>query len=139
MLKIAKKNKKKSLELKIKLHQLDVRNFTLSNKFDAAISLFNVVGYQATNSDFASFLENTHSHLKKGAMLLLYCWYLSAVHNDPLRNKESEISISKNKKIICYALSMSHHNNTFDVKFYFLGIDQDKITSEVKETHTVKP
>jgi SAM-dependent methyltransferase len=62
----------------------DLRDVRLDRKFDAALSLFHVMSYQTTNSDFAEALATARAHLNPGGILLFDYWYGPAVlHEKP--------------------------------------------------------
>jgi len=55
------------LNNKIKLILQDVRKITLPKKFDTVMCMFNVIGYQNSNSDLELMLSGVSKHLKKGS------------------------------------------------------------------------
>lgn len=57
----------------------DARAYRAGRTFDAVISLFHVMSYQATNADLAAALETAAAHLHPGGIFLFDCWYGPAV------------------------------------------------------------
>ncbi len=106
----------------------DVSKFTLSKKFDAAVSLFHVMSYLAVNEVFIESLKNIYNHLKKGGLFIFDFWYGPAVLTQrpslivkKLTNGESFIKRTAIPKInfnedvvdIHYKLSIKNKNNHF--------------------------
>lgn len=59
--------------------QADVRSLELGRRFDAAIMMFAVLSYQATNADLAVTLANLRRHLATGGLVIADFWYGPAV------------------------------------------------------------
>ena len=78
MLKIAGNRAKKS-NLDIKFKHGDVRNFKVNKKFDFAMAMFNVIGYQIENQDIEKTLKSIYKTLKKDSLFVFDCWYGPAV------------------------------------------------------------
>lgn len=78
MLAIAKaKAEQGSLDLE--LIEGDVRELDLSRTFDAAISMFAVLGYQTSNEDVARMLMGVRKHLVTGGLFIFDAWFGPAV------------------------------------------------------------
>ena len=50
--------------------KLDIRDFSLSRRFDCCLALFAVLGYITSNSDFEIVLKNVRNHLKMGGLFV---------------------------------------------------------------------
>lgn len=61
----------------------DVRHVRLHETFDAVISLFHVVSYQASNQDLQSCFATARDHLRPGGVFVFDCWYGPGVLSDP--------------------------------------------------------
>jgi SAM-dependent methyltransferase len=59
--------------------QGDARTVRLGRTFDAVISLFHVMSYQATNVDLAAAFETARAHLHHDGVFVFDCWYGPAV------------------------------------------------------------
>ena len=122
MLEIAKE---KTRNLPIDFKCCDNSNFYLDKKFDMAIAMFNVVGYQTENDAMEGMLKSTANCLKEGGLLVFDCWYLPAVLKDRPFDKEKEMDgvVRKTKQ-------------TLDIEKNFLNInlqvfkDGEKIVDE---------
>jgi SAM-dependent methyltransferase len=59
---------------RVQLLSGDLRSFRLGQKFDAALLMFAVLGYQIGNADVLSALRSARSHLYDGGLLVLDAW-----------------------------------------------------------------
>ncbi|MDQ5893183.1 MAG: hypothetical protein QG640_194 [Patescibacteria group bacterium] len=82
------KEKLKEAGSKIKLLQGDTSMKSLGTKFDAVVSLFNVIGYQTTVEALDTYLAFSNKHLKKGGLLAFDAWYQPAIVLSRPQNKE---------------------------------------------------
>ena len=78
MLSIAReKIAKTNLASKIEILHADASKLSGIKQHDVAISMFNVIGYQTTNQQFAGFLKNIYQALKPGGLLMFDLWQSS--------------------------------------------------------------
>ena len=61
----------------------DVRNVEVGRAFDAVISMFAVMGYQATDADLAAAFATARRHLEPGGLFLFDIWNGAAVTASP--------------------------------------------------------
>lgn len=119
--------------------QGDMRNLRLHKKFDAVISLFNVICYQTSNADLRAAFETARSHIKRGGLFMFDCWYGPAVlRNLPSvrikRVEDEAIKITRIAEPRVYP-----NENRVDVKYtIFLRDKKTGKTDELKELHTVR-
>jgi 2-polyprenyl-3-methyl-5-hydroxy-6-metoxy-1,4-benzoquinol methylase len=78
MINIAKEKASKN-NVNVDFHVMNLCNLRLNKKFDACISMFNVIGYITNNNDLLNALSNIREHLKKGALFIFDFWYGPAV------------------------------------------------------------
>ena len=65
-------------------HVGDVRTFRTDRRFDAALMMFAVLGYQLEDDDVHAALRTARVLLRDGGLLLFDCWYGPAVlHQQP--------------------------------------------------------
>src|ERR1700681_3320189 len=68
----------------LRFEQGDIRDVDLGQKFDAALMMFAVLGYQVENRDVLAALKTARRHLERDGLLILDFWYGSAVlHQRP--------------------------------------------------------
>ncbi len=61
----------------------DVRTVRLGRRFDAAVSLFAVMGYQIEDGDFVAAARTAAAHLARGGLFVFDVWYGPAVLASP--------------------------------------------------------
>ena len=59
----------------VPLHQADMADFTLGDKFDVITCLFSSIGYVRTKERLASTLRSMKLHLRPGGVILLEPWF----------------------------------------------------------------
>jgi len=87
MLKIAKQ-KAKSKGVKLSLYKGDAQTFRLPKKFDAAIAMFAVMGYQITPQVFLKALKRVRAHLVPGGLFTYDVWFGPAVVADLPKDRQ---------------------------------------------------
>jgi SAM-dependent methyltransferase len=114
-------------------------DFKIDKKFDAAISLFHVMSYQATNEEIEKTLTNINEHLIEGGLFIFDFWYGPAVLSElpASRTKQfesNELAITRQS-----ASTMDYEQNCVNVNFE-VNI-RDKISGKshhVTELHKMR-
>lgn len=60
--------------------QGDIRSFHMQRSYDAVLSLFHVLSYQASNQDVQAVFARAAEHLKPGGIFVFDFWYSPAVY-----------------------------------------------------------
>jgi SAM-dependent methyltransferase len=63
----------------IEFREADIRKLNLGQRFDAALMMFTVLGYQFTNADLMGALSSVRRHLDVGGLFIFDVWYGPAV------------------------------------------------------------
>ena len=137
MLEIARK---KAADQKkcISFVQQDIRRLDLPQKFDAAVAMFAVMGYQTTNHDFEDTLTSVRRHLNTGGLFIFDVWFGPAVLTQKPTDRVKIIE-QTDKKIIRYAHPVLNIiNHTVEVNYTMLEIAGDKVLTETKESHLMR-
>lgn len=111
--------------------QGDVRTVRLEKAFDAVISLFHVMSYQASNDDLRAAFATVNEHLAPGGCFLFDCWYGPGVLRDlpAVRVKRME---DERIEFVRIAEPVMHPNdNLVDVAYQ--AIITDKLTGNVEK------
>lgn len=122
----------------ITLHQKDVRFFDMKRKFDFAMAMFNVIGYQTTNDDINSTFKNVSSNLKPSGLFLFDCWYAPAVIADPPTDRVKEIKLSRSRVIRLTQSTLLHQKNIVQIMFHVFSLAGKNLTDESVETHQMR-
>jgi SAM-dependent methyltransferase len=75
----------------IEFREGDIRKLNLGQRFDAALMMFTVLGYQLTDADLMGTLASVRRHLDGGGLFIFDVWYGPAVLAE--RPGERQISI----------------------------------------------
>jgi len=123
---------------KVRFQRGDIRTVDPAQKFDAALIMFAVLGYQAENNDVLSTLQAAHRNLKRGGLLIFDVWYGPAVlHERP--SDRVKVIPTKSGKILRVAsgeLDVAHH--TCDVRFRLWRLVEGQAATELEETHRMR-
>ena len=63
----------------IEFHEADIRKLSLGQRFDAALMMFTVLGYQLSEADLMGTLSSVRRHLDGGGLFIFDVWYGPAV------------------------------------------------------------
>lgn len=119
--------------------QGDARTVRTGEKYDAVISLFHVMSYQATNADIEAAFETAATHLSAGGVFLFDFWYGPAVlmQKPEVRVKRLEDS---EIKVVRIAEPVMHVNeNQVDVNYtVFIDVQSTGEMKQVQEKHKMR-
>jgi SAM-dependent methyltransferase len=118
--------------------QGDIRTVHLDRRFDAALILFAVLGYQNTNNDVLAALRTVRNHLNPGGIVLFDVWYGPAV----LTNKPSErlkvIPTAEGKVLRVASGELNTATHICKVQYHLWKIENDKVVAEITEEHSMR-
>lgn len=117
----------------------DVRDFHFDRRFDAAISMFSVLGYLTSNSDLHACFRRVRDHLQAGSLFIFEVWFgpaVLAMRPEPRRQRtvlldgetyerESTAEIDLLAQCCRLSYSMKRQDGTIadserhDVRFFF--------------------
>jgi len=138
MLKIAKQKIKKE-NLKIALHRENIQTVRLHKKFDAVISMFDVMGYQITNEAFEEALLTARTHLKKGGLFIFDVWFGPAVLKDIPKNNTKTVHNAKGEKIVRNSKCKTDIlNQTVEVCFETKKYSKKELITINRECHKMR-
>jgi SAM-dependent methyltransferase len=134
----SKKIKAEKLDSKIKIFKKDVRRFSFNEKFNNAMAMFNIIGYQTNNSDLEKTFRNVNANLKKGGLFVFDCWYMPAVLKDRPTDRVRSIKIGDRKIIRLTKSRLDLVKNIIEINFDVIDILKSSVVSEIKETHEMR-
>lgn len=139
MLAIAReKIKENNLGKKISLIKSDVSTMKLEKKFDVAMAMFNVIGYQTTNDNINGTISSTYNSLKKDGLFFFDCWYAPAVMKEKPTDRIREIVQGSTKTIRLTQSVLNTNTDTIDISFHVMEIKDNKVENDVHETHSMR-
>jgi SAM-dependent methyltransferase len=124
---------------RVEFSQGDIRTVRLNSKFDAVISLFDVISYQTTNEDLKATFATVKAHLKPGGVFIFDCWYGPAVlnHRPAARVKrveDEEVAVTRIAEPVIYP-----NENCVDVNYQLFIKDKASGTvEELRECHRMR-
>jgi SAM-dependent methyltransferase len=122
----------------VEFMQGDVRDFELGRTCDAALMMFNVLGYMWSNDDLLAALRGIRRHLRDDGLFAFDIWYGPAVVTDPPRNEMKEWSTSKGTVIRYSSGCLRPHEQLCDITIRLLTIEDGKVSADGKELHKVR-
>ncbi|MDZ7578801.1 MAG: class I SAM-dependent methyltransferase [Candidatus Nanopelagicales bacterium] len=116
----------------------DVRTLKLDLKFDAAIMMFAVLGYQRTNEDVIAALRSIRNHLEPGGTLVFDFWYGPAVLADRPGDRVRVVESGDAQILRATTASMDLATNSCTVSFRLWEFRDSQIRAHAAEEHVVR-
>ena len=116
----------------------DIRSFASARPFDAAVMMFNVLGYMTSNDDLIAALNCVHANLAPNALFVFDIWYGPAILMDPPVHRFKEIKAAEGSVLRYASPTHDAHNQRCDVTIRVLRIVGDRITATSEEIHPVR-
>lgn len=113
----------------------DVRDFALEERFDAALMMFAVLGYQCSNADLLATLRTVRRHLVPGGLFVFDVWYGPAVLADRPGQRVRRIDTPTGRVIRTTTSTLDANRQSCRVLFELLQIDGDRVVGESREEH----
>ena len=116
----------------------DICGFDLDKRFDVAIAMFAVIGYQTSNDALKNALMNAKSHLNDGGLLIFDGWFGPAVIAQKPQDKIFIVEEGARQIIRLTRPELDILTHTVEVTFDVLHIENDAIREHVEETHKMR-
>jgi len=116
----------------------DIRTVDVGRKFDAALMMFAVLGYQIDNESVLSALKTARRHLNPGGLLIFDVWYGPAVlHLRP--SERAKVIPTPEGQVIRFANgTLDTTNQTCTVNYQVWRIKEDRVVARVEESHHMR-
>jgi SAM-dependent methyltransferase len=116
----------------------DIRTVDLSMKFDCALMMFAVLGYQLENTDLIAALENARRHLHSGGILIFDVWYGPAVlHLRP--SERAKVIPTDGGQIVRFACgTLDVPRQVCRINYQVWRIHNDRVVARVEESHQMR-
>lgn len=118
--------------------QGDARTVDLTQKFDAVLMMFAVLGYQLTNEDVLAALNTARKHLNPGGVFIFDVWYGPAVLAVRPSERVKVIPTADGKVIRAASGALDTARHLAEVKYHLWRISGDKLVSETEEAHQMR-
>jgi len=117
----------------------DIRTVRLNERFDAVISLFHVISYQATNEDVTSAFETARYHLNPGGIFIFDVWYGPAVLTQRPEVRIKRMADDQTEVTRLVEPVLEPNENRVDVHYHMFVRDiSTQVVSELKEIHSMR-
>lgn len=137
MLRISKK-KAIQADLKINFIKGDIRSVNLKTKYDAVISLFAVMGYQITNSNFEKALLTVNKHLINNGLFIFDIWFGPAVLADKPKDKTKKVKFNHDLLLRKTKVRFDLFGQKVEIKFKTQHLVNKLVKAEDNETHQMR-
>jgi SAM-dependent methyltransferase len=116
----------------------DVRDFDAGRTFDAALMMFNVLGYMTGNDDLLAALRSVRRHVRDGGLFVFDIWYGPAVAAHPPTDRIKEFKSPAGDMIRLATGKLYPQESRYDVSIRLITIDNNAVTSDTAESHPVR-
>jgi len=122
----------------VTFHQGDIRSVDLQRRFDAALMMFAVLGYQLENADVLSALRTARRHLHPGGLLIFDVWYGPAVLRQRPSQRIKVIPTSEGKILRVASGELDIHCHLCTVRYHVWQLEREQLVAETEESHTMR-
>lgn len=123
----------------VALHNSDIRELRLDNRFDAIISMFDVINYFVNNEDLSAAFRTASTHLKPKGVFIFDSWFGPAVFSTPPTDRCREVNRNTERIIRFSSIDLDPVEQVVQVQFTVWRVVGNSIEDEVLETHLMRP
>lgn len=116
----------------------DVAGLALARRFDAAIMMFNVIGYLVEREQRAAAMAAVREHLRPGALFVFDYWHGPAVLASPPVETFREIPIEGGELLRAASTEFHPEQRLCDVTMRVWRIEGDRVAGRTSESHRVR-
>jgi SAM-dependent methyltransferase len=116
----------------------DIRSVDLQRRFDAALMMFAVLGYQLEDSDVLSAIRNARRHLRPGGLLLFDVWYGPAVLHQRPSDRVKEVPTADGYTVRSASAQLDIRRHICSVRFHVRQFRGGSLVGETEEIHQVR-
>ncbi len=124
--------------LRIGWREGDVRSVEAGGRFDAALLMFAVLGYQHTNDDVLATFANVRRHLRPGGLLVFDAWYGPGVLVDPPGSRSRVVETEDGPLMRAVTSELDVRRHLCSVHYRLCRMDGDRALDVAEETHVVR-
>jgi SAM-dependent methyltransferase len=123
---------------RVEFRQGDIRHVDLGRKFDAALMMFAVLGYQQENADVRAALTSARRHLQPGGLLIADVWYGPAVLSEKPSQRVKVIPMSGGQILRVASGKIDSLRHLCTVDYHLWHLLKDQPVKETEESHTMR-
>lgn len=117
----------------------DARSVRTGTSYDAVISLFHVMSYQATNEHLRAAFATAAAHLRPGGLFLFDFWYAPAVLTQRPEVRVKRLADAEIEVTRIAEPDLRVHDNVVDVHYtVFIEVKATGRVEQVRETHRMR-
>ena len=122
----------------ITVEQGDMRNWKSGKKYDAVLSMFNVVSYCKNLKELERIIATAGKTLVPKGVFIFDCWNAEAVKKDPPKTRFVKFIQGKTELYRLTEASPIDHGEAIDLKIELIEIKNGKMTGRETEKHRVR-
>ena len=138
MIELARSKSAENATGKLTFERADVRTLDLAKKFDAAVMMFAVLGYQTENDDLRSALASIRRHLDPGGLLTFDCWYGPAVLRQGPEQRVRVVGDGVERVVRFASGTLDPERGVCQVDYRLWQLSGDRLVSETEERHAMR-
>ena len=122
----------------LSLIQGDIRELRLDRRFDAALMMFAVLGYQVENQGVIAALQTARRHLRVGGLFLFDVWYGPAVLAQRPTPRVRTIDVPGGQILRISSGELDSSRSSCDVSIRVLRLDGSQLIADTRESHLMR-
>lgn len=122
----------------VDLHRADVRAFRNDRRYDMALFMFAVLGYQTGNEDVSAALRTAREHLRPAGLLSFDVWYGPAVLTQGPTERLRTIPTTTGEVIRAVTPELHVDRNVVDVRIRTWRVDERRLVESGDEIHPMR-
>ncbi|MBI2476189.1 MAG: class I SAM-dependent methyltransferase [Candidatus Taylorbacteria bacterium] len=138
MVALARQKIKKERLRRVTIEHGDIRSWQTDKKFDAALSMFNVIGYCKNLKELEAVFITAARALKPKAVFIFDCWNAGAVKKDPPKTRFVKFRRGPTELYRLTDATPFGGGETINLKIELMEIKSGKITGRETEKHRVR-
>jgi len=116
----------------------DIRELELGRQFDAALMMFAVLGYQASDADLQLALHSVRRHLQPGGLLVGDLWYGPTVLRVAPSDRIKQVDLVGEQLVRSATTTLDLGRHLAAVHYRLARTDEEGKTRIDEETHTMR-
>jgi SAM-dependent methyltransferase len=131
-------NKAKRMGVKVDFRITDMRRFSLKERFDAAISMFDSINYLQSEEEVLRTFATVSSHLKEGGLFILQYWNRAAVLKLGLQQRHKVVEDGDSRIIRLSDPVLERGRSRCRINFHIIVLRGKKLVDEFQEHHIMR-